>query len=194
MDLGATICIARAPRCLLCPAQTWCSARAEWQLPTVNGAARGELGSMRMVAEAPASYTTAVGGGPPGAADLTPGPFPEGKGSRELPQLGAAAASGAVSRALASPKRKLARSPERFEGSRRWYRGRIVDALRALAPAATMSLTELARQVAAPDAASAEAAAADLPWLLELARALARDGLVDLQEPGDGIPTLSLPR
>jgi A/G-specific adenine glycosylase len=174
MDLGATICISRAPRCLLCPAQTWCSARAEWQLPTVNGAAAGERSPMRMVAEAPASYTTASGAEPVAASQVD---F-----KRATPQ------------AHAATHRKALRPAERFEGSRRWYRGRIVDALRALPLAATMSLTELARQVAQPDATSADAPAADLPWLLELARALARDGLVDLQEPEDGPPTLSLPR
>ncbi|MFN8535545.1 MAG: A/G-specific adenine glycosylase [Dehalococcoidia bacterium] len=28
MDLGATVCLARAPRCLLCPAAAWCATRA----------------------------------------------------------------------------------------------------------------------------------------------------------------------
>lgn len=29
MDLGATVCTARSPRCLHCPVQAWCAARAE---------------------------------------------------------------------------------------------------------------------------------------------------------------------
>jgi A/G-specific adenine glycosylase len=44
MELGATICIPRAPRCLVCPARAWCEARArgiEAELPRV--AAKGTV-------------------------------------------------------------------------------------------------------------------------------------------------------
>jgi A/G-specific adenine glycosylase len=168
MDLGATICISRAPRCLLCPAQSWCSARAEWRVPAMNGTPE----PLRMVAEAPAAYQTTR--------------FAEAAGASVATGMGAAGP-----RARGSGTQKGARSTERFEGSRRWYRGRIVDALRALPPGTTLSLDALA-QMFAPNAASTHAAG-DVGWLLDLVRALARDGLVDLQEQGAESAVLSLP-
>jgi A/G-specific adenine glycosylase len=82
----------------------------------------------------------------------------------------------------------VAAQGERFEGSRRWYRGRIVAALRALPPGGTLGLEDLGRQVK-PDFSPAE-----VPWLREIAQALAREGLADLDERPDGTASLSLPR
>ena len=137
MDLGATICVSRSPRCLLCPVQSHCSARAAWDVQDVPPAA------LTRVAERRGAY---------------------GAGARAA---GAAPAP-------------------RFEGSRRWYRGRIVDALRALEPGATLTLEALGAQVKPDDAP------ADQGWLLDLVRALARDGLLDLSERG-GDSRVSLP-
>jgi A/G-specific adenine glycosylase len=142
MDLGATVCVARTPRCLLCPLQASCSARAAWSAPAL--------------APLPA---------PPDAARL----------AAERPATYAAGRS----------RRPLAAS-EPFVGSRRWYRGRIVAALRALPPGATLSLEALGRQIK-PDFALD-----DRPWLLDLATALARDGLVALSEQ-QGEVSLGLP-
>ena len=128
MDLGATICVARSPRCLLCPVQNLCSARAAWDEQDVPPA------SLAQVAERRGAY-------------------------------GASA---------------------RFEGSRRWFRGRIVDALRALSPGASLTLEALGAQIKPDDAP------ADREWLLELVRALARDGLIDLTEQ-NGDARVSLP-
>ncbi|HET7769270.1 MAG TPA: A/G-specific adenine glycosylase [Chloroflexota bacterium] len=112
MDVGATICLSRYPRCLLCPAQEHCTARKEWFAPGQTG--------LSQLAEARATYTP------------------------RKPKQG------------------------KFEGSRRWYRGRIVDALRAapegVAPA------ELATRIAHDEAATRE-----------IVDGLVRDGLVELR-------------
>ncbi|NJN17144.1 MAG: A/G-specific adenine glycosylase [Oscillochloris sp.] len=75
-----------------------------------------------------------------------------------------------------APTRKLRRVAERksepYVGSRRWYRGRIVAALREVPAGATISLADLGPQVK-PDYA-----ADDSEWLSELVSGLARDGLV----------------
>jgi len=65
-----------------------------------------------------------------------------------------------------------------FAGSSRYYRGRIVDHLRSLAPGASVSLEELARAIK-PDSADD-----DLPWLRAMVAALARDGLAEIDEAG----------
>jgi len=116
MDVGATICLARNPRCLLCPAQARCTARREWFAPDFAPAAAGEA---ERVAEQRAAY--------------------------------------------------VARKPKqgKFAGSRRWYRGQIVAALRD-----------------APDGVDVESLAArvslDLPAVSEIVSSLERDGLVQL--------------
>ncbi len=137
MDLGATICVARSPRCLLCPVQSLCSARAAWDEQDVPPA------SLARVAERRGAY-------------------------------------GASARASGAPP------VSRFEGSRRWYRGRIVDALRALPPGASLTLEALGAQVKPDDVP------ADREWFLDLVRALARDGLIDLTEQ-EGDTRVSLP-
>ena len=69
-----------------------------------------------------------------------------------------------------------------YVGSRRYYRGRIVDALRALPPGATLSFAALGPAIR-PDYTSAQE-----PWLADLLAALARDGLVTLDEQGVQLP------
>jgi A/G-specific adenine glycosylase len=71
-------------------------------------------------------------------------------------------------------KRRTATTP--FEQSSRYFRGRIVDALRELPPGATLSLAALGLRIK-PDYSDA-----DLPWLRGLAQGLARDGLARLHE------------
>jgi len=66
---------------------------------------------------------------------------------------------------------------ERFAGSARFYRGRIVQALRLLPPGHSLSPVELGRRIRAdftPD---------DLPWLEQLLEGLERDGLVVIERP-----------
>jgi A/G-specific adenine glycosylase len=75
-----------------------------------------------------------------------------------------------------APRRRVAERREApFVGSSRWYRGRIVDALRSLPPGGSLTLDQLGPQVKpdfAPDS--------DGPWLRRLAEGLARDGLASL--------------
>src|SRR5688500_4315604 len=108
MDVGATICFSRYPRCLLCPAQEQCTARKEWFAP-----------GLPAVAESRADYTP------------------------RRPKQG------------------------KFQGSRRWYRGRIVEALRA-APEG-LAVAELAARIELDQTATSE-----------VVGSLVRDGLVDL--------------
>ncbi|HMQ29405.1 MAG TPA: A/G-specific adenine glycosylase [Chloroflexaceae bacterium] len=86
----------------------------------------------------------------------------------------------------AAPPARARRVAERreapYEGSRRWFRGRLVDALRALPHGAALPLAELGPLVKpgfAPD---------ELPWLRELAAGLARDGLVALEGDAARLP------
>jgi A/G-specific adenine glycosylase len=113
MDIGATLCTARAPRCLLCPAFAACATRGEG----------------RAIAERRASYRVA-----------------------------------------------------RFEGSNRWYRGRAVAALRALAPGESLSLTALGAAIK-PDFG-----ANDTEWIAALAARLAAEGLARLEGERISLP------
>lgn len=117
MDVGATICLSRNPRCLLCPAQDQCTARKEWYAP--DGAAKA-AGAITGVAERHAAYEP------------------------RKPKQG------------------------KFEGSSRWYRGRIVEALRA-APEG-VALAELAARIEL-----------DEPATRGFVDSLARDGLLEFE-------------
>ena len=87
------------------------------------------------------------------------------------------------SRRRAVAERKASYRPEGpYQGSRRWLRGRIVDALRALPAGAALPLAELGPRVK-PDYAPA-----DEPWLRELVDGLSRDGLAALDGDGARLP------
>lgn len=70
---------------------------------------------------------------------------------------------------------------EPFEQSARYFRGRVVDALRALAPGASLSLAELGARI------RPGYRAADEPWLRALIAGLVRDGLARVEETEDGV-------
>jgi A/G-specific adenine glycosylase len=73
-----------------------------------------------------------------------------------------------------------------FKQTARYFRGRIIDALRALPPGGALSLAELGPRVRDDyDASQAD-------WLLALVNALARDGLVAIAGPADA-PRFALP-
>ena len=77
-----------------------------------------------------------------------------------------------------------------FTSTTRYARGRIIAALRALQPGASLSLSALGPQVRPTFAAE------DLPWLRELVDGLARDGLARMvADPAgpDDEPRVSLP-
>lgn len=85
--------------------------------------------------------------------------------------------------AAAQGRRRVAeRREEAYAGSRRYYRGRIVAALRELPHGTSLTLDQLGPQVKAdysPD---------DHPWLHELVAALARDGLLALDGEAVALP------
>ncbi len=75
----------------------------------------------------------------------------------------------------------------RYEGSRRWYRGQIMQALCALPVGELLTLDEVSRRVAL-DGVSVP------PDLLQsLVAALSRDGLLWATTAADGAVRLSLP-
>ena len=75
---------------------------------------------------------------------------------------------------------------ERFEGSSRYYRGRVVAHLRGLAEGESCGLVELG------DAVRPGYSDDDAPWLLGVLEGLARDGLVAVHGEG-GSTRVSLP-
>jgi A/G-specific adenine glycosylase len=80
-------------------------------------------------------------------------------------------------------ERKASYKPEGpYQGSRRWFRGRVVEALRALSPGETLPLAELGPRLK-PDYSSA-----DEPWLRELVGGLSRDGLVAMEGDSARLP------
>ena len=92
------------------------------------------------------------------------------------------AESGVPYGATQRPKRQAAAIP--FEQTSRYFRGRIVDALRELPSGAALSLAALGPRIK-PDYTDA-----DLPWLRKLAQGLARDGLARLDGKDE---TIALP-
>jgi A/G-specific adenine glycosylase len=83
-------------------------------------------------------------------------------------------------------KRSGAARQERFEGSSRYYRGRVVEALRALAPGEWLPLEQLGPRV------REDYSAEDAEWLRALLGQLARDGLARLTKV-DGVERAALP-
>ncbi|CAA9302169.1 MAG: A/G-specific adenine glycosylase [uncultured Chloroflexi bacterium] len=152
MDLGATVCLSRTPRCLLCPAQTWCTARQAWFAPE----AAAMPGSPGVLAQAPLAQV-----------------------AEERAPYDVGDADGASSRPVVR-KAKAKTAPERFEGSRRWYRGRVVNALRGLPEGTAATLDELAERLGQAGVQVEEA------LLREIVAALARDGLAAVTGEGEG--------
>jgi A/G-specific adenine glycosylase len=71
-------------------------------------------------------------------------------------------------------ERRTSRQP--FTSTTRYFRGRIVDALRTLAPGESLALAELGSRV------KRDFTDDDLDWLRALIHGLARDGLARLIE------------
>jgi A/G-specific adenine glycosylase len=104
--------------------------------------------------------------------------------SEDHPPTRRVAESGAPYGVAQLPKRQAATVP--FEQTSRYFRGRIVDALRELPPGAALPLAALGPRIK-PDYSDA-----DLPWLRKLAQGLARDGLARLQG-ADAEEAIALP-
>jgi A/G-specific adenine glycosylase len=97
---------------------------------------------------------------------------------RAFPAVQTAPASTGAAVGEARPKWK----ESSFVGSRRYYRGRVVEALRQLAPAQALPLATLGSLVK-PDFAATE-----LPWLRTLVEELAADGLARVEGEGVSLP------
>lgn len=88
--------------------------------------------------------------------------------------------------APAVPRRRRAAAPERYEGSRRYFRGRAIDALRALAPGERVALSALPAMLANGHAAPSP------DEVRSLIDGLVRDGLAAVHDTAGG-PAVSLP-
>src|SRR5690348_76813 len=99
--------------------------------------------------------------------------------NEEHPPARRVAESGVSYGSTPTAKRRGATAP--FEQTSRYFRGRIVDALRELPPGATLPLSALGPRIK-PDYSDA-----DLPWLRKLAQGLARDGLARLDDENEAI-------
>lgn len=186
LDLGAMVCIAGTPRCPRCPVQMYCvnyAARSSAAAVETAATQTADL-ERRAIAEASAVYTSDVD-----ASDV----YTTGADSTKVAALSPGAGSPPVPSLPSDPgarrKRQLAmgQTATRYEGSRRWYRGQIMQALCALPPATALEVDALGARVK-PDFAPA-----DRPLLLDLVAALGRDGLLTVDERPDGTMWLALP-
>ena len=81
-----------------------------------------------------------------------------------------------------------ARRAAPFKGSARYYRGRVLERLRAMTDGESIAVAELGRAV------KGDFADADLPWLAELVAGLERDGLLTTRpSPHAGATRVALP-
>ena len=162
MELGALICTAAAPACRRCPLSAHCRAYAAW-------VAEDEALMLAM-------------GDDVWSANGAKGVW-SANGAKGVWSANGAKGGEGHEREGAKARRRVAeRKQGPYQGSRRWLRGRIVDALRALPAGAALPLAELGPRVK-PDYAPA-----DEPWLRELVEGLARDGLAALAGDGARLP------
>ncbi len=162
MDLGATVCMARRPACERCPLTECCAAWAEVAAVTLFPS--GE--ALARLRDERGEARTVI------AAEQAPG---------ALVAETAAPYAAQRSRKRAQP----------FTHTTRYFRGRIIAALRALEPGMSLGLDELGPLVK-PDFSAAD----DQRWLRELVDGLARDGLARLAADAtnpDAEPRVALP-
>jgi A/G-specific adenine glycosylase len=166
-------------------------ALAEWALPPERAydwqQALMDLGATICTSRRPACERCPVAACCAAYAESARGAlFPSGEALARLRDQRAAesrsprrmAESGASS-ATAAPDR--ARPSRPFTSTTRYFRGRIVEALRTLAPGESLTLAALGPLV------KPAFTQADLPWLRALVAGLAHDGLVRLR-PAEGQP------
>ncbi len=156
MDLGATICTATTPVCESCPMQSVCRAYQEVAQYTLFPSSKGLQALLQQGRAASATRKRVVAASANGA-----------QANGQEAALGLVAETPAVYKT------------QPFTSTTRYFRGRIVDALRLLAPGERLNLMELGPQV------KADFSADDLAWLYGLAERLARDGLIALHSPPD---------
>lgn len=172
MDLGATVCVSRRPVCERCPLTSSCAAFAETAHVTLfpSGEALACLRDERNAATSS-----------------------QNEGKRQNPALVAegratysTTASG-TEHTTATRHRRKTKASQPFTSTTRYFRGRLVDTLRALEPGASLSLAELGPSVKGDFALDN-----DLPWLRAIVQGLARDGLASVTG-GEGNERVALP-
>jgi A/G-specific adenine glycosylase len=179
MDLGATVCVSRRPLCERCPLRACCAAYTETAQATLfpSGEALARLrderaaGAEAIDADADETETAA-----PRLVAERPAAYTTGA-KREMPGK--------------TPGRKRGkRETQPFTSTSRYYRGRVVEALRGLAPGESLGLDALGPRVKAD-----YAGAADAEWLRALVAGLARDGLARIVagEQSSGDERVALP-
>ena len=173
MDLGATICVSRQPACERCPVARTCAAYAEVAHVALfpNGEALAQLRAAR--AAQPEAATASSG---QRVAEHQAG---YDAGDSKTP-----------SRVLRRRGTSIGQAHMPFTQSSRYFRGRVLAALRALDDGASLSIDELGPLVKPGWTPS------DHAWLRTLVRGLARDGLVSTTENAEGgseDPRVALP-
>lgn len=110
--------------------------------------------------------------------------FPSGEALARLRDERALSSDGSVAEAAeayTAPRSKARRQAQPFTSTTRYFRGRIIHALRALEPGAWLSFEALGPLV------KREYGTDDLPWLRDLVSGLARDGLARLADDGERV-------
>lgn len=173
MDLGATICLSRRPLCERCPLADSCQAYAETSrhtlFPSGDALARFRDERRDSVGKgAGASAERSSSARPTAASEMAGRAVAE-----DAPRYTGAAAS--------RLKRAERRSPEPFTQTSRYFRGRVVEILRGLAPEESLTMAELGPLVRSD---FGEDVPRQTAWLAEILQGLARDGLVRLLDTG----------
>jgi A/G-specific adenine glycosylase len=145
MDLGATVCLGRQPACERCPLASCCAALAE--VGTVTLFPSGQALAAVRAARAQEALAAA-----------------------RVAESGATYAVGAGEGSSTAARRGTVP----FTGTSRYFRGRVLAALRELPAGGALSLAELGPRVK-PNWQDSDA-----PWLRVLVGGLARDGLVQV--------------
>jgi A/G-specific adenine glycosylase len=159
MDYGARVCTVR-PKCGECVVARWCPSRERLAAPMPRTARR-----------------TPVGAQPAAPALVVPNPRP-------LPrERGGTIAMVADERAVYDAKPRPKKPQPKYEGSSRYHRGRIIDALRALPAGASISPARLRRAIA--DGGNATPSADEL---LVLVGALEAQGLISTRRGRVALP------
>lgn len=157
MDLGAMICVARRPACERCPLRAVCAAYHETAAVTLfpSGEALARLRDERAAIEV----------------------LPDG---HDAPQAARLVAEAPAVYASGRARKRKTQVAQPFTSTTRYFRGRIVEALRALPSGESLPLSALGPRVK-PGYTSD-----DLPWLRGLLTRLERDGLARLLPAEDG--------
>jgi A/G-specific adenine glycosylase len=157
MDLGATVCTSRKPACERCPLAESCAALAEARAVALfpSGEAIARLRDAR----------------DPAAPER---PTPDVRLVAEQRAPYSADLSSPDQASGPAQKRRRAQPAQPFTTTSRYFRGRVLAALRDLPPGASLPLASLGPLVK-PDWQPG-----DTPWLRGIVTGLARDGLIRL--------------